>query len=114
VSIKSLLAVSLLLLINLGCGGYGSGSGMGMTPAAAPQIAPSSGTYPAPLTVTISESPPGAVLYVTPDGTMPMLSSPIYQGPFSLTQPGAVKVQAIAAAGGYSTSSVAVANFTLQ
>jgi hypothetical protein len=109
-----LLAVSLLLLINLGCGGYGSGSGMGMTPAAPPQIAPSSGTYPTPLTVTISESTPGAVIYVTTDGTMPMLSSPIYQGPFSLTQAGAVKVQAIAAAGGYSTSSVAVANFTLQ
>jgi len=49
---KSLLAVSLLLVINLGCGGYGSGLGMGMTPAAPPQISPSSGTYAGPLTVT--------------------------------------------------------------
>ena len=111
---KSLLAVSLLLLINLGCGGYGSGLGMGMTPAAPAQISPSSGTYATPLTVTIADSTPGAVIYVTTDGTMPALSSPIYQGPFSLTQAGAVKVQAIASAGGYSTSSVAVANFTLQ
>jgi hypothetical protein len=111
---KSLLAVSLLLLLNLGCGGYGSGLGMGMTPAAAPQISPSSGTYATPQTVTIGDSTPGAVIYVTIDGTMPTLSSPIYQGPFSLTQAGAAKVQAIASAGGYSTSSVAVANFTLQ
>lgn len=111
---KSLLAVSLLLLINLGCGGYSSGSGMGMTAAAPPQTSPSSGTYATPLTVTISDRTPGAVIYVTTDGTMPTLSSPIYQGPFSLTQAGAVKVQAVASAGGYSTSSVAVANFTLQ
>ena|SRR5215469_2821687 len=111
---KSLLAVSLLLLINLGCGGYGSGLGMGMMPAAAPQISPSSGTYATPQTVKVGDSTPGAVIYVTIDGTMPTLSSPIYQGPFSLTQAGSVKVQAIASAGGYSTSSVAVANFTLQ
>ena len=111
---KSLLAVSLLLLINLGCGGYGSGLGMGMTPAAPPQISPSPGTYATALTVTIADRMPGAVIYVTTDGTMPTLSSPIYQGPFSLSQAGAVKVQAVASAGGYSTSSVAVANFTLQ
>lgn len=62
----------------------------------------------------LGDSTPGAVIYVTTDGTMPTLSSLIYQGPFSLTQAGAVKVQAVAFAGGYSTSSVAVANFTLQ
>lgn len=108
-----LLWVGILTLIfNLGCGGYGSG--MGMTPAGAPLIAPASGMYSTPLTVTISDSLPGAVIYVTTDGSMPSLSSPIYHGPFSLTQPGQVRVQAIAAAGGYSTSSVAVANFTLQ
>jgi hypothetical protein len=109
---KSLLAVSLLLLINLGCGGYGSG--MGTTPMAAPVISPNSGTFSTPLTVTISASVPNAVIYVTTDGTMPSLSSRIYQGPFSLTQAGTVKVQAIAAAGGYATSPVAVANLTLQ
>jgi len=109
---KSLLAVSLLLLINLGCGGYGSG--MGTTPQAAPVISPNSGAFSTPLTVTISASVPNATIYVTTNGTMPTLSSPIYQGPFSLTQAGVVKVQAVAAAGGYATSPVAVANFTLQ
>ena len=108
-----LLWVGILTLIfNLGCGGYGMGTGM--TPAVAPQIAPNSGTYATPLTVTISDSTPGAVIYVTIDGSMPSLSSPVYHGPFALTQAGQVTVQAIAAAGGYATSPVAAATYTLQ
>lgn len=107
-----LLAAVLLLLVTLGCGGYGSG--MGTTPAAVPQIAPAAGSYSTPLTVTVSDSLQNAVIYVTTDGSMPTLSSPVYHGPFTLSQPGQVTVRAIAAAGGYSTSSAAIANFTLQ
>jgi len=59
---------------------------IGMTPAALPELSPSSGTYATPLTVTIGDSTPGAVIYVMTDGTTPTLSSPIYQGPFSLTR----------------------------
>ena len=110
--VKLLWVGILTLIFNLGCGGYGSG--MGMTPAGAPLIAPGSGTYSTPLTVTISDKVPGAVIYVTTDGSMPLLSSPVYHGPFSLAQTGQVRVQAIATAGGYSTSPVVVANFTLQ
>ncbi len=107
---KSLLIGILALLINLGCGGYGSG--MGMTTAAMPAIAPAPGTYPAPLTVSIQDSLQGAVIYVTVDGSMPLLSSPMYRGPFTIT--GSATVRAIAVVNGYSTSPVAVANFTLQ
>ena len=107
---KSLLVGILVLVINLGCGGYGSG--MGMTAAPAPAIAPSSGTYPAPLTVSISDSVQNAVIYLTVDGSMPSLSSPVYKGPFVITQ--SAKVQAIALANGYSVSPVAVADYTLQ
>lgn len=107
---KLLLVGILSLLINLGCGGYGSG--MGTTPAPAPAIAPAGGSYSTPLTVTISDSVQSAVIYVTVDGSTPSLSSPVYHGPFMLTQ--SAKVQAIAAAGGYNTSPIAIANFTLQ
>jgi hypothetical protein len=107
---KPLLVGTMLLLFNLGCGGYGSG--MGMTPATAPAISPGSGTYSIPLTDTISDGTPNAVIYVTEDGSTPSLSSPIYHGPFMITQ--SAKVEAIAAAGGYSSSPGAVANFTLQ
>ncbi len=109
---KALLFAVLILILSLGCGGYGSG--MGTTPAPTPAISPSSGTYSVPLTITISDSLPGSTIYVTTDGSMPSLSSPIYKGPFSLPQTGPVKVQAFAAAGGYNASPVAVANFTLQ
>lgn len=109
---KSLLTVIPLLLISLGCGGYGSG--MGMTQAAVPMIAPAAGTYTTPLTVTITDNVRGAIIYVTTDGSTPSLASPVYHGPFTLTQPGQVRVQAIAAAGGYSTSAATIANYTLQ
>jgi hypothetical protein len=108
--VKSLLFAISILLINLGCGGYGSG--MGMTPAPAPAIAPAMGTYPTPLTVTITDSLQNAVIYVTTDGTTPSLSSPVYHGPFMITQ--SATVRAIAAAGGHNTSSVAVASYALQ
>lgn len=109
---KSLAAVVLFLLTIAGCGGYGSG--MGTKPAPTPAIAPASGMYQTPLSVTISDSLSSAVIYVTTDGSMPSLSSPVYHGPIMLTQAGTVRVQAIAFAGGYATSSVMVANFTLQ
>ncbi len=87
---------------------------MGTTPAPVPAIAPSGGTYATPLSVTISDSLANAVIYVTTDGSTPTLSSPIYRGPMTLSQAGQVTVRAIAAAGGYATSPVASANFTLQ
>ena len=107
---KAVLFAVLILIINLGCGGYGSG--MGTAPAPAPAIAPGSGTYSTPLAISISDNLPNATIYVTLDGTMPTLSSPVYHGPFMITQ--SAKVQAIASAGGYTASQVAVANFTLQ
>jgi len=109
---KSLTAVILLLLATTGCGGYGKG--MGTTPTPVPSIAPASGMYQTPLSITISDSLSNAVIYVTTDGSMPSLSSPVYQGPIMLTQAGTVQVRAIAFAGGYSTSAVVTANFTLQ
>jgi hypothetical protein len=109
---KLLLATILLLLVGTGCGGYGSG--MGTTPAPTPAISPSGGTFSTPLTVTISDSMANAVIYVTIDGSTPTLSSPLYRGPFSLTQTGQVTVRAIASAGGYATSQVALASYTLQ
>jgi len=109
--VKTLLVVAVLLLvINLGCGGYGSG--MGMTAAPAPSIAPASDTYSTPLTVSMSDSLQNAVIYVSLDGSTPSLSSPVYKGPFVITQ--SARVQAIASANGYNSSPVAVADYTLQ
>jgi hypothetical protein len=112
VTMKYLWAAIPLLLLTVSCGGYGSG--MGTTPAPMPMIAPASGMYVTPLTVTISDSLSNAVIYVTTDGSTPTLSSPIYRGPITLSQAGNVSVRALAAAGGYASSSVVTVNFTLQ
>jgi hypothetical protein len=109
---KFLIAMTMILLATVGCGGYGSG--MGSTPAPVPAIAPAPGMFATPLTVTITDSLMNATIYFTTDGSTPTLSSRVYQGPFQLTQTGQVTVRAIAAAGGYSTSTAATANFTLQ
>ncbi len=85
---------------------------MRMTPAPTPAIAPAAGTYATPLTVSIGDSVQNAVIYVTVDGSTPTLSSPVYRGPFVITQ--SARVQAIALANGYNTSTVAVADYTLQ
>ncbi|MGB7553071.1 MAG: chitobiase/beta-hexosaminidase C-terminal domain-containing protein [Candidatus Korobacteraceae bacterium] len=106
---KALLC-ALLLLTSLGCGGYGSG--MGMTPAPMPTLSPAAGIHPTPQTITISDSLQSATIYYTIDGSTPTLSSPIYRGPFMITQ--TTRVEAIAAAGGYTTSAVAIADYTLQ
>ena len=95
---KLLLGTILLLLVGTGCGGYGSG--MGNHPGASARHLWCLGTYATPLTVTISDSMANAVIYVTIDGTIPTLSSPLYRGPFTLTQTGQVTVRAIASAGG--------------
>jgi len=110
VAMKFLWAPILVLVTTVGCGGYGSG--MGSTPAPAPAISPAPGMYSAPLTVSISDTMQNATIYVTTDGSMPTLSSPIYRGPFMLNQ--SAQVQAIAVAGGFSTSPMTIANFTLQ
>jgi len=108
--VKLLMLGILVLVTNLGCGGYGSG--MGMTAAPAPQFTPAPSTYATPLTVSIQDRLQNAVIYVTVDGSMPSLSSPIYHGPFTITQSATVK--AVVLVNGYSTSPVAVANYILQ
>ena len=111
-TMMSLIPATLILLVSVGCGSYGSG--MGNTPAPVSAISPAPGMYATPLTVTLSDSLTNVTIYFTTDGSMPTLSSPVYQGPFQLTQAGQVTIRAIAVAGGYSTSTAATANFTLQ
>jgi hypothetical protein len=108
--VKALLFCALLLLTSLGCGGYGSG--MGTTPAPTPMFSPPAGTYSSPQTITITDTVGSATIYYTTNGTMPTLASPVYRGPFVITQ--TTRVEAIAAAGGYMTSGVGIVDYTLQ
>ena len=79
---------------------------------AVPTITPSAGTYPAPLSVTITPAVAGTPIYYTTNNTTPTTSSTLYSGPFSLSN--SATVEAIAIASGSTASNVASTSYTVQ
>jgi hypothetical protein len=82
------------------------------TPVSAPVFSVQSGTYDTTQTLTISDSTPGAEIYVTFDGSTPLTTGEGYHGPIAIT--GSATVNAIAVAPGYSPSSVTSAAYTIK
>jgi len=79
---------------------------------AAPQFSHPAGSYPAPLTVSISTTPPGASVRYSTDGSMPTSSSgTLYTGPISLSATATLK--AIAYSPGWTDSSISSAAYVL-
>jgi sugar lactone lactonase YvrE len=86
----------------------------GVTPstaAAAPDFSVSAGSYVNPQTVTLTDSTPGAAIYVTMDGSIPSTLLQDYHGPINVT--GTVTIQAIAVAPGYLQSAPVSAAYTI-
>jgi len=82
------------------------------TQAAAPQFSVASGTYASPQIVTISDSTPGASIYVSVNGATPAaVNSEGYSFPIDVA--GVVTLKAIAAAPGYLNSTVSSATYTV-
>ena len=82
------------------------------TPAAAPTLSVSSGTYGSPQTVTVSDTTPGASIYVTVDGSAATTARA--QGySFPINVAGALTINAIATAPGYLASAPASAAYTI-
>jgi sugar lactone lactonase YvrE len=80
--------------------------------AAAPVFSVSAGTYSSPQSVTISDTTPGAAIYLTMSGNTPTSASAGYNG--SINVSGTVTINAIAIAPGYLQSSVATAAYTIS
>jgi N-acetylneuraminic acid mutarotase len=74
-----------------------------------PVFTPGPGTYDQPQTVTITNANPNAVIFYRSDGVAVNVLSPLYEGPFTVSQ--SITVQALAATDG--KSSVTSATYTI-
>ena len=79
--------------------------------AAAPAFSPKAGTYTSARSVSITDATTGATIYYTTDGTTPTSSSTQYGGP--ITVAATQTVRAVADAGGYNSSAVTLATYTI-
>ena len=83
--------------------------------AATPVIRPPGYAYPGPLTVSITDATPGAIIYYAINSVV-TTSSPIYSGPFTINPVSGsiITVQAIATAPGYGQSAGASASYSYE
>ncbi len=82
----------------------------GVTQTASPVITPGSESYANSVSVTITDSTPGASIYYTTDGTAASSSSTLYTGPITVTS--TETINAIATATGFLTSAQTSATYT--
>ncbi|MGC2450081.1 MAG: chitobiase/beta-hexosaminidase C-terminal domain-containing protein [Candidatus Sulfotelmatobacter sp.] len=78
-----------------------------------PTISPASGTYYGTVNATISDAVAGAMIYYTTNGTTPTTSSTSCANPCQLAVSTTTTVKAIASGGGYVSSYVALATYTI-
>ena len=82
---------------------------------ATPAIAPASGAYTTPQTITITDATGGASIFYTTTGATPTCSSTLYTAPFSQAiGAGGVTVKAIGCLSGSTNSAVASNSYTLS
>jgi Chitobiase/beta-hexosaminidase C-terminal domain/SdrD B-like domain len=79
--------------------------------AATPTFSVAAGTYSSAQFVTLSDTTSGAVIHYTTDGSTPTSASPIYSS--TITVSSSQTIKAMVQAGGYATSAVASAAYTI-
>ena len=80
--------------------------------AVKPSISPTPYTYSTPQSVTLTDSTPGVTIYYTTNGSTPTTASTPYTG--AITVSATTTINAIAAGGNYSPSTVASGTYTIS
>ncbi len=83
----------------------------GLLPAPVPVFSPAAGTFTSTVTVSLTDTTVGAILYYTTDGSTPTTASAVYSSPIVVSATETVK--AIAVVQGYGTSAVGSATYTI-
>jgi len=110
---KSPYVLCLVAVFAAGCGGGGSSSLPPPAPqAATPSFSVGSGTYTTLQSVAISDSTAGANIRYTTDGSAPTSASTLYAAPIPVATN--TTIRALAAASGYTNSSVASATYSIN
>jgi sugar lactone lactonase YvrE len=81
------------------------------TQTAAPVFSVSAGSYAEPQIVTLTDTTPGASIYLTMDGSAPSTASQGYNGPVNVS--GTVTIKAISVSPGYLPSTPVAAAYTI-
>ncbi|HEY6348904.1 MAG TPA: chitobiase/beta-hexosaminidase C-terminal domain-containing protein [Candidatus Angelobacter sp.] len=81
-------------------------------PPNVPTFSPAGGTYAVVQAVALAADTPNAVIRYTVDGSVPMASSSVYNGPIAVTS--ATTITAVATAPGFINSNVSSATYVLQ
>lgn len=89
------------------------GSDAGQPVVATPTFSPAAGSYSGGQTVRVSSATPGAMIYITFDGSTPTVYSPSFPSGQRFTVPATMTLKVIAMTPGYIQSAVASATYTI-
>ncbi|MGD0733992.1 MAG: alpha-amylase family glycosyl hydrolase [Terracidiphilus sp.] len=110
---KALSLLCAFATLLAGCGGGATAPSPPPTPqAATPAFSVGTGTYSTLQSVVLSDSTSNSTIYYTTDGTAPTTGSAVYAAPIPMAA--TTTIEAMAAADGYTDSSIASATYTIQ
>jgi 6-phosphogluconolactonase (cycloisomerase 2 family) len=114
-NMKNINRYVICILFSLACSNGINDMSDRMQSTAEPEINPASGTYASDISVTMSCTTSGAIIYYTTDGSTPTASSSVYVAPVSVSGDGtSMTIRAMAAKTGMVDSTTAQTSYVIS